>query len=181
MQRMQCKKSCIQGKIISWEVLKKNVVVDYIYIFCREGGVPIYFFLGGGGGGGGGLTAPLSTVGWLIVGWLRKNQRKIVGTWKYIKLCLCSPIFATCSLTRSLHDLWKRVFWTVTDRQTNRQTDRQTDIRTLWQNLPSGAIQWKPQLSERIEKNPKSVTSLKMLNKEAASFLFVLFLCFNSV
>ena len=93
--------------------------------------------LGGGGWGGregrreGGtlplLTHPVSTVGWLTVGWLRKPEKvekceKKIKTKKKLKLCHRSPILAICPSTRSLHDLWKRVFRDGTNTQTDMAT-----------------------------------------------------------
>ena len=48
-------------------------------------------------------------------------------------------ILAIRPSTRGLHDLWKRFFGIVKDRQTAKQTYRQTDMATLGMNRPSGA------------------------------------------
>ena len=47
----------------------------------------------------------------------------------------CIPIIAIRPMTRGLHDLWKKVFQNVTDRQTDTQTERHDDSMTetaLW-------------------------------------------------
>ena len=53
-----------------------------------------------------------------------------------------SSILGICSSTRGLHDLRKRVFWDV--------TNKQTDIATLWLNRPIWPIQWKSLLADII-------------------------------
>ena len=45
-------------------------------------------------------------------------------------------------LTRGRHDLWKRVYWIVTNTETHRKTDRGIWQLYDWIN-PIGAIQWK--------------------------------------
>ena len=73
------------------------------------------------------LTSPLGFSGQNILLTPKNRKRR--------KKCHCMAILGGSDLTKSLHNLWERVFWIVT----NTQTDTQTDMATLWLNRPSWA------------------------------------------
>ena len=91
------------------------------------------------------------------------------GSWRELPVRLIGWDFWIRPLTRGLHDLRKRVFWIVT----NKQTEKQTDNPTLWLNWPSA------QCEKPLKKRTFWIFHISKTLHQIIYFPFMFHLIFN--